>query len=105
LPADTPCGYWHDTGHAAIKEGMGLINHQAHLERNASRLLGFHLHDVSAAGKDHQPVGAGRIDFEMISQFWRPEQLLTLELSPRVTTEDVAASKVRVEELMAKRFG
>ncbi len=105
LPADTPCGYWHDTGHADIKEGMGLINHRVHLERNASRLLGFHLHDVSAAGKDHQPVGAGRIDFDMISQFWRPEHLLTLELSPRVSTEDVASSKARVEALMAKRFG
>ena len=105
FPATAPVGYWHDTGHADIKEGMGLINHRAHLERNAGRLLGFHLHDVSAAGKDHQPVGAGRIDFEMISRFWRPEHSLTLELSPRVSTEDVAASKVRVEELMGKRFG
>lgn len=103
--ASTPAGYWHDTGHADIKQGLGLIDQRAHLERNAGRLLGFHLHDVSAAGKDHQPIGSGRIDFEMISRFWRPEHLLTLELSPRVSTEDVAASKAAVEALIARRFG
>lgn len=105
LGPETPCGYWHDTGHADIKEGMGVISHRLHLERNAERLLGFHLHDVSAAGKDHQAVGSGRIDFDMISSFWRPEHLLTLELSPRVTPPDVLLSKKRVEELLARRFG
>jgi sugar phosphate isomerase/epimerase len=103
--ASTPCGYWHDTGHADIKQGFGLIDHRSHLERNAGRLLGFHLHDVSAAGKDHQAIGSGRIDFEMISSFWRPEHLLTLELSPRVSSEEVAASKTVVEGLIARRFG
>lgn len=105
LGSPTPCGYWHDTGHADIKQGLGLIDHRAHLERNAGRLLGFHLHDVSAAGKDHQPIGSGRIDFDMVSRFWRPEHRLTLELSPRVSTEDVAASKVKIEALIARRFG
>ena len=105
LGEGTACGYWHDTGHAAIKVGMGLINHQDHLAKNAPRLLGFHLHDVNAKGKDHQPIGAGRIDFEMISSFWRPEHLLTLELSPRTTPEDIAESKRRVDALIAKRFG
>lgn len=105
LGAETACGYWHDTGHAAIKAGMGLLNHQDHLARNAERLLGFHLHDVNAKGKDHQAIGDGHIDFEMISSFWRPEHLLTLELSPRVTPEGVTQSKKRIEELVAKRFG
>jgi sugar phosphate isomerase/epimerase len=98
-------GYWHDTGHADIKQSMGMLHHKLHLEKNAPRLLGFHLHDVSADGKDHQPIGAGRIDFNMISSFWRPEHLLTLELSPRVKIEDVVSSKARVEELIAARFG
>lgn len=105
LGPDSPCRYWHDTGHADIKQGLGLIDQRAHLERNASRLLGFHLHDVSAAGKDHQAIGSGRIDFEMVSSFWRPEQLLTLELSPRLSTEDVVMSKNRIDALIARRFG
>ena len=105
LGADSPCGYWHDTGHADIKQGMGLLDQRAHLEKNANRLLGFHLHDVSAGGKDHQAIGSGRIDFDMVSGFWRPEHLLTLELSPRVSIEEVAASKARIEALMQRRFG
>jgi sugar phosphate isomerase/epimerase len=98
-------GYWHDTGHADIKQSMGMLQHKTHLEKNAPRLLGFHLHDVTADGKDHQPIGAGRIDFDMISGFWRPEHLLTLELSPRVNMEDVVTSKARIEELITTRFG
>jgi sugar phosphate isomerase/epimerase len=103
LPAGAPVGYWHDTGHADIKESMGLLNHRQHLEKLVSRTMGFHLHDVSAQGQDHQPVGAGHIDFKMISEFWRPHQLLTLEFGPRVTVDEVRASKQRIEELMAAR--
>ncbi|MDF3058418.1 MAG: xylose isomerase [Rariglobus sp.] len=105
LPQPHTAGYWHDTGHADIKHGMGMLEHRLHLEKNAPRLLGFHLHDVTADGKDHQPIGAGRIDFNMVSSFWRPEHLLTLELSPRVSVEDVRVSKQRIEALMAARFG
>lgn len=99
LPETAPVGYWHDTGHADIKEGMGLLNHREHLAKMSARTIGFHLHDVNAQGQDHQPVGAGHIDFEMISSFWRPEHLLTLELSPRVAVDEVRASKARIDAL------
>lgn len=105
LPQPHTAGYWHDTGHADIKQSMGMLEHRLHLQKNAPRLLGFHLHDVTADGKDHQPIGAGRIDFNMISGFWRPEHLLTLELSPRVKVEDIVSSKERIEALMTARFG
>ncbi len=104
LPATALVGYWHDTGHAHIKAGLGLLQHREHLEKNAPRAIGFHLHDVSAEGRDHQPVGSGKIDFQMISEFWRPEHELVLELSPRVTVEGVRESKQRIETLIAQRF-
>lgn len=104
LPADAPVGYWHDTGHAQIKHRMGVIDHTTHLSRYAPRALGFHLHDVDAAGHDHQPIGAGTIDFEMVSRHWRPEHVLVLEFSPRLSAEDVARSKANVEALLAQRF-
>lgn len=100
----THCGYWHDTGHAALKEQMGLISHREQLEQNIDRLLGFHLHDV-AGDADHQPIGYGDIDFDMVSSFWRPEHRLTLELSPRTTPQHVKESRDRVLEMIAKRFG
>lgn len=105
LPPESLGGYWHDTGHAHIKETMGLLKHEEHLAKNAARTLGFHLHDVSADGHDHQPIGSGKIDFEMVSRFWRPEHELVLEFSPRLTVEEVLVSKKRVEALIAQRFG
>lgn len=98
------CGYWHDTGHAQIKQGMGVLNHREHLEKNAPNAIGFHLHDVNTAGDDHQAIGSGQIDFEMISGFWRPEHTLVIELSPRLSTDQVVASKKRVDQLVAARF-
>ena len=100
LPAASSAGYWHDTGHADIKQSMGVLDHKAHLEKLAPRLIGFHLHDVDAAGHDHQGIGAGHIDFAMVSSFWRPEHLLVLELSPRIAVEDVRHSKQRLESLL-----
>jgi sugar phosphate isomerase/epimerase len=105
LPEGSPAGYWHDTGHADIKQTMGLLDHRVHLTKNAPRLIGFHLHDVSASGQDHQPIGSGQIDFKMVSEFWRPGQELVLELSPRVKPEDVLRSKENLEDLLAAAPG
>ncbi len=102
MPAPSPAGYWHDVGHAHLKEGMGLVDHRRQLEDNAVRLLGFHLHDVDTEGHDHQAIGSGSVDFGMVSQFWRPEHLLVIELSPRVPVDGVLASKARVDALLAR---
>jgi sugar phosphate isomerase/epimerase len=101
LPPGASAGYWHDTGHADIKQTMGLLDHRQHLQTLAPRLIGFHLHDVNKEGQDHQPVGSGQIDFKMVGEFWRPEHLLVLELSPRVDLEGVLSSRRRIESLMA----
>jgi len=101
MPAPAPVGYWHDSGHAYLKEAMGLIDHRRQLEANSDRLLGFHLHDVDSEGHDHQPIGSGSVDFEMLSGFWRPGHLFIIELSPRVAAEGVRSSKARVEALLA----
>jgi sugar phosphate isomerase/epimerase len=102
MPAPSPAGYWHDAGHAHLKEKMGLIDHRQQLEDNAARLFGFHLHDVDSEGRDHQAIGSGSVDFEMLSRFWRPEHIFVIELSPRVSVEGVRTSKARVEALLAK---
>jgi sugar phosphate isomerase/epimerase len=103
MPSPAPVGYWHDVGHAHLKEGMGLVDHRRQLEDNASRMLGFHLHDVDSEGHDHQAIGSGGVDFGMVSRFWRPEHILVIELSPRVTAEEVLSSKAMVDELLAAK--
>jgi sugar phosphate isomerase/epimerase len=100
LPAGAAAGYWHDTGHAQIKHNLGLLDHRQQLADNASRLLGFHLHDVDEDGHDHQPIGSGTVDFGMVSSFWQPNQLLTLEIGPQATVEEVSDSKARIEKLI-----
>lgn len=89
----TTFGYWHDTGHAQLKHRLGLLDHRAHLEAMAPRLIGFHLHDVSEGGRDHRVPGTGTIDFKMISEFIRPEHTLVLELSPSLSRDQVRASR------------
>ena len=95
-------GYWHDVGHAQLKEEQGIIKHADHLECNRARQFGFHLHDVSEGGRDHQEIGSGVTDWSMISSFFRPDDLLVLELSPRLKKPSVAASKKVVEGLIAQ---
>lgn len=92
--------YWHDTGHAQIKHRLGLLDHRAHLESMASRLTGFHLHDVSEGGRDHRVPGTGTVDFKMISEFIRPEHTLVLELSPSLSRNQVQASRDYLLEVL-----
>jgi len=81
--------YWHDTGHAQIKENLGFIHHAMHLESLSNRLAGFHIHDVQFPARDHCPPGSGTIDFAVLKPMVRPEHIKVFELSPGVTAEDL----------------
>lgn len=83
-------GYWHDCGHAQIKENLGLIDHRAHLETMSPRLLGFHVHDVAFPGHDHCAPGTGTINYAALKPMVKPEHTKVFELSPNLTQEEVA---------------
>jgi sugar phosphate isomerase/epimerase len=83
--------YWHDTGHAQIKENLGFISHHRHLESMAGRLYGFHLHDVQPPGRDHRPPGSGCIDWAGLKPLVRPDHLKVFELSPSLSPEEARA--------------
>jgi sugar phosphate isomerase/epimerase len=85
--------YWHDTGHARIKHLNGLLDHETHLAGVADRLIGFHLHDVNAAGKDHQVPGTGSVDFAMVKKYIEPHHTLVLEPSPALTSDEIRQSR------------
>jgi sugar phosphate isomerase/epimerase len=101
LPEPEHVGYWHDAGHAQIKHQFGLLDHREHLAAMAERLVGFHLHDVTGSGRDHQVPGTGTIDFQMLAEFVRPEHVLVLELSPKLTVEQVLASREYIARVLA----
>jgi len=81
--------YWHDTGHAQVKQDLGFINHTQHLAALADRLAGFHIHDVKAPARDHFPPGGGHIDFAALKPFVKPEHIKVFELSPKVPLDSV----------------
>ncbi len=82
--------YWHDCGHAQIKENLGFIfQHRMHFESLAPRLAGCHIHDVIPPGIDHCPPGSGMIDFAALAPFVKPDHIKVLELNPNVAIDDV----------------
>jgi sugar phosphate isomerase/epimerase len=82
--------YWHDCGHAQIKEHLGFISHRLHLQSLAPRLLGFHIHDVEFPGRDHRAPGTGTVDFASLKPMVKPEHIKVFELSPSLSTEQAA---------------
>lgn len=86
-------GYWHDSGHAQLKQGMGLLQHAAFLEQLRPHLLGFHLHDVSTDGHDHQVPGSGVIDWAALAPLIREEDVVVMEMSPRLRSADIVAGR------------
>lgn len=92
-------GYWHDTGHAQIKENLGMISHLRHLESMAGRLYGFHVHDVEFPGRDHRAPGSGMIDFGALTAYVKPEHIKVFEFSPSLTSEQAASGVAHIKRL------
>lgn len=91
--------YWHDTGHAQIKENLGFIQHTMHLESVAERLAGFHIHDVEFPARDHRPPGRGTIDFAALKPVVRPEHIKVFEFSPSVTVDELKAGVAHLKSI------
>jgi len=94
--------YWHDCGHAQIKQGLGLIDHRMHLESLAPRLGGLHIHDVKVDGEgmhDHCPPGSGEIDYAALKPFVGPGHIKVIELSPGVPPEDVKTGFAHIKSV------
>jgi len=91
--------YWHDTGHAQIKENLGFIRHALHLESLREHLAGFHIHDVQFPGRDHCPPGSGMIDFAALKPVVRPEHIKVFEFSPAMKLEDAKAGVAHIKRI------
>ena len=91
--------YWHDTGHAQIKENLGFIHHAMHLESLADRLAGFHIHDVQFPGRDHCAPGSGTVDFASLKPMIKPGHIKVFEFSPSLTVEEVQSGVEHVKRI------
>ena len=93
-------GYWHDFGHAQIKENLTLIDHRLHLETMAPRLLGCHIHDTRWPFKDHCPPFTGETRFDELVPLLPKKCAMVLEMSPRAEAADI----VKAAETWEKKF-
>jgi sugar phosphate isomerase/epimerase len=91
-------GYWHDCGHAQIKQNLGFIDHRLHLQSLAPRLLGFHIHDVDYPGRDHRSPGTGTINFAALAPMVKPAHIKVFEFSPSLTPEEAAAGVAFIKQ-------
>ena len=89
--------YWHDIGHARIKENLGFLNPARHLESLASRLAGFHIHDVVFPAGDHAAPGTGTVDFAALKPFVQPGHIKVFELSPSLPVKAVQCGVAHVK--------
>jgi sugar phosphate isomerase/epimerase len=91
--------YWHDTGHAQIKENFGIIRHAGHLASLIDRLAGFHIHDVQFPTLDHCAPGTGMIDYAALKPFVKPEHVKVFEFSNKIPVEAAKAGIAHVKKI------
>jgi sugar phosphate isomerase/epimerase len=94
--------YWHDVGHAAVKETLGLMTHENILERFRGRTLGMHLQDFAPPAEDHQPPGLGIFDFSRLAPFVTEDMVLAWEIHPEWKPEEIVGGLKRVHDLLRK---
>jgi sugar phosphate isomerase/epimerase len=93
--------YWHDIGHAHVLEAQGWLPHLPSLDTLKGHLFGVHIHDSVFTG-DHLAPGTGEIDFMPVFQRIPPGAIKIMELSPRVSEEEVAVSLAFLREFDLK---
>jgi sugar phosphate isomerase/epimerase len=83
-----PIGYWHDTGHAAVFETLGILKHEELLQTYAPHMVGVHLHDALKLD-DHKPPGQGEIDFEMVKRYLPEGAIKIMEIQPSARGHEI----------------
>jgi len=92
-----PIGYWHDTGHAAVFETLGILQHEELLQRYAPHLVGIHLHDALKLD-DHKPPGKGEIAFEMIKKYIPEGAIKIMEIHPPAKGQEIVDGLAFLQE-------
>jgi len=91
--------YWHDTGHAQIKENLGFIHHPQHLQAFSERLSGFHIHDVQPPARDHCAPGSGSVNFAALKPMVKAQHIKVFEFSPAMPVEVLQQGVMHVKQL------
>ena len=85
-------GYWHDTGHAHVREVLGISKQEDYLNKYKDRLIGIHIHDA-LGDSDHRALGHGEIDFSRILPFIKPDTEIVLEIHDQASGAELIKSR------------
>ena len=94
-------GYWHDFGHAQIKENLAFLDHAEWLRAIGPRTFGCHVQDCIWPARDHQPPFTGDVDLEKLVPLLPANCLFVWEMKPRATVDEIRHSVQAWKE----RFG
>ena len=97
--SDDTLGYWHDFGHAQIKEYLGWANHWETFTKKKEKLLGCHFHDAIFSTQDHQALGTGRVPWDLLLPQVPREIPWVMEYHPRLSPEIIQKDRERLNSL------
>jgi sugar phosphate isomerase/epimerase len=98
-------GYWHDFGHAQVREHLTLQDHAEWLQAAAPRLFGCHVHDVIYPDRDHRVPFTGTVQFKQLLPMIPARAALVWELSPSATPDAIRAALDTWQELFHSDVG
>jgi sugar phosphate isomerase/epimerase len=87
--------YWHDFGHAQMRENLGLLDHAEWLEEISPYAVGAHLQDAAWPDRDHLVPFEGEIPFDRLVPLLPSSIAYTLELSRKASPESIRAAVAR----------
>ena len=77
----SPMRYWHDIGHAALQEKLGVCWADRWLEHYGEHLVGVNLHDLKGLEAYHAP-GTGDLEWDALFEHIPSDVLKVLEIRP-----------------------
>jgi sugar phosphate isomerase/epimerase len=92
-------GYWHDFGHAQIKQNLALLDHADWLDRIGGQAIGCHVHDVRWPFKDHCLPFTGEINYAKLVPKLPKGCLFVFELRPRISRDEIVVAADRWKSL------
>jgi sugar phosphate isomerase/epimerase len=98
-------GYWHDFGHAQVRQNLTLHDHAEWLQAVAPRLLGCHMHDVIYPDRDHRIPFTGTVPFSQLLPMIPEHAPLVWELSPSAQADAIRAALQKWRELFHQDAG
>lgn len=97
---DTPhLRYWHDFGHAQMRENLGLLDHAQWLQEIAPYAAGAHLQDAAWPDMDHLVPFKGEIRFDRLVPLLPSSLPYILELSSKAKPEAIISAVDRWKSL------